>query len=103
MELKNRIWMNGSLEWYAYLGQNEVYLGSQEVPFPFATGTAGPTATATSSRWSTGRSCKRAGWNRPSATGSSVPGKPRSGAGNRAADRALILDMIPVVLYPPLS
>jgi hypothetical protein len=38
MELKNRIWMNGSLEWYAYLGDNEVFLGSREVPIPLEEG-----------------------------------------------------------------
>ncbi|MRR34532.1 hypothetical protein EG829_07500, partial [bacterium] len=34
MELKTRIWMNGSLEWFAYLGDEEVYLGGREVPYP---------------------------------------------------------------------
>ncbi len=44
MELKNRIWMNGNLEWYAYLGENEVFLGSREVPIPLEEGgTNGPT------------------------------------------------------------
>ena len=38
MELKNRTWMNGSLEWYAYLGDNEVFLGSREVPIPLEEG-----------------------------------------------------------------
>ena len=38
MELKTRIWMNGSLEWYAYLGDNEVFLGSREVPIPLEEG-----------------------------------------------------------------
>lgn len=38
MELKNRIWMNGSLEWYAYLGENEVFLGGHEVPYPLSEG-----------------------------------------------------------------
>ena len=40
MELKNRIWMNGSLEWYAYLGDNEVFLGGREVPYPLSEGDA---------------------------------------------------------------
>jgi hypothetical protein len=38
MEIKNKIWMNGSLEWYAYLGDNEVFLGSREVPMPLEEG-----------------------------------------------------------------
>jgi hypothetical protein len=38
MELKNRIWMNGSLEWYAYLGDDEVFLGAREVPIPLEEG-----------------------------------------------------------------
>jgi hypothetical protein len=38
MELKNRIWMNGNLEWYAYIGDAEVFLGSREVPFPLEEG-----------------------------------------------------------------
>jgi hypothetical protein len=38
MELKNRIWMNGNLEWYAYLGENEVFLGGREVPYPLSEG-----------------------------------------------------------------
>ncbi len=38
MELKNKIWMTGSLEWYAYIGEDEVFLGSREVPFPLTEG-----------------------------------------------------------------
>jgi hypothetical protein len=38
MEIKNKMWMNGSLEWYAYLGDNEVFLGSREVPMPLEEG-----------------------------------------------------------------
>jgi hypothetical protein len=38
MELKNKIWMNGSLEWYAYLGESEVLLGGREVPIPLEEG-----------------------------------------------------------------
>ena len=38
MELKTRIWMNGSLEWFAYLGDEEVYLGGREVPYPLREG-----------------------------------------------------------------
>ncbi|MBJ6726984.1 hypothetical protein [Geomesophilobacter sediminis] len=38
MELKNKIWMNGNLQWYAFLGNDEVYLGSREVPYPLSEG-----------------------------------------------------------------
>ena len=38
MELKNKIWMTGSLEWYAYLGDDEVFLGRREVPYPLEEG-----------------------------------------------------------------
>ncbi|GFO70090.1 hypothetical protein GMLC_36690 [Geomonas limicola] len=38
MEIKNKIWMNGSLEWYAYLGNDEVFLGAREVPMPLEEG-----------------------------------------------------------------
>lgn len=38
MELKNKIWMTGSLEWYAYIGVNEVFLGRREVPYPLEEG-----------------------------------------------------------------
>ena len=38
MELKNRIWMNGSLEWFAYIGEDEVFLGRREVPVPLEEG-----------------------------------------------------------------
>ena len=34
MELKNRIWMTGNLEWFAYLGDEMVFLGRREVPYP---------------------------------------------------------------------
>ena len=34
MELKNKVWMTGSLEWYTYIGEDEVFLGSREVPYP---------------------------------------------------------------------
>ena len=29
MELKNKVWMTGSLEWYTYIGEDEVFLGSR--------------------------------------------------------------------------
>jgi hypothetical protein len=38
MELKNKVWMTGSLEWYAYIGEDEVFLGKREVPYPLAEG-----------------------------------------------------------------
>lgn len=38
MELKTRIWMNGSHEWFAYLGDDTVYLGGREVPYPLREG-----------------------------------------------------------------
>jgi hypothetical protein len=38
MELKNKIWMTGSLEWYTYIGEDEVFLGSREVPYPLDEG-----------------------------------------------------------------
>jgi len=40
MELKNRIWMTGALEWFAYIGDSEVFLGKREVPFPLEEGDA---------------------------------------------------------------
>ncbi len=38
MELKNKIWMTGDLEWFTYIGGEEVYLGKREVPIPLAEG-----------------------------------------------------------------
>ena len=38
MELKTRIWMTGALEWFAYIGDEEVYLGGREVPYPMREG-----------------------------------------------------------------
>jgi hypothetical protein len=38
VELKNRIWMNGNLEWYAFIGEDEVFLGRREVPTPLEEG-----------------------------------------------------------------
>jgi len=38
MELKNKIWMTGSLEWYAFIGEEEVFLGRREVPYPLDEG-----------------------------------------------------------------
>ena len=44
MELKTRVWMTGSLDWYAYIGDEEVFLGRREVPYPLEEG----------DRWSNG-------------------------------------------------
>ncbi|HWI41016.1 MAG TPA: hypothetical protein VNX25_05960 [Verrucomicrobiae bacterium] len=38
MAVKNKMWMTGSLEWFAFLGDEEVYLGSREVPYPLDEG-----------------------------------------------------------------
>lgn len=38
MELKNKVWMNGNLEWFAYIGEDEVFLGRREVPYPLEEG-----------------------------------------------------------------
>ena len=40
MELKNKIWMNGNLEWIAYIGEEECFLGRREVPIPLDEGDA---------------------------------------------------------------
>lgn len=37
-ELRTRIWMNGSMEWFGYLGDETVYLGGREVPYPLREG-----------------------------------------------------------------
>ena len=38
MVLKTRLWMTGSLEWFALLGDEEVFLGRREVPTPLEEG-----------------------------------------------------------------
>jgi hypothetical protein len=38
MTIRNRIWMTGSLEWFAYIGDEEVFLGKREVPIPLEEG-----------------------------------------------------------------
>ncbi len=38
MALKSRLWMTGSLEWFAILGDEEVFLGRREVPSPLEEG-----------------------------------------------------------------
>ena len=40
MEIKNRIWMTGSLDWYALVEGQEVWLGKREVPIPLEEGDA---------------------------------------------------------------
>ncbi len=40
MALKSKLWMNGSLEWFTYIGNEMVYLGKREVPTPLAEGDA---------------------------------------------------------------
>lgn len=40
MELKNKMWMTGSLDWYAFIDDKEVWLGRREVPYPFDEGNA---------------------------------------------------------------
>ncbi|RNC72672.1 MAG: hypothetical protein ED859_01545 [Desulfuromonadales bacterium] len=38
MELKSKIWMTGSLDWFTYIGEEEVFLGRREVPIPLGEG-----------------------------------------------------------------
>jgi hypothetical protein len=38
MELKTRIWMNGNLQWFAYMDGEPVFLGTREVPYPLREG-----------------------------------------------------------------
>lgn len=38
MELKNKVWMTGNLDWMAYVGGQEVFLGRREVPYPLDEG-----------------------------------------------------------------
>lgn len=40
MTLKSKLWMTGSLEWYTYIGEEKVYLGSRGVPIPLKEGDA---------------------------------------------------------------
>jgi hypothetical protein len=40
MALKSKIWMTGSLEWYTFIDDEEVYLGRHEVPVPLEEGDA---------------------------------------------------------------
>jgi hypothetical protein len=38
MELKTRIWMTGALEWYGYVGDQEMFLGQRSFPNPLDEG-----------------------------------------------------------------
>lgn len=38
MSVKNRVWMTGNLDWFAYIGDEEFYLGRREVPTPLEEG-----------------------------------------------------------------
>ncbi|HTP66744.1 MAG TPA: hypothetical protein VMJ66_15235 [Geobacteraceae bacterium] len=38
MPLKTRIWMTGSLDWFALIGGEEVFLGRRQVPYPLEEG-----------------------------------------------------------------
>ncbi len=40
MQVKNKIWMTGSLDWFAYIGDEEIFLGRREVPYPLEEGDA---------------------------------------------------------------
>jgi hypothetical protein len=40
MALNSKVWMTGSLEWFAYIDDEEVYLGKREVPSPLEEGDA---------------------------------------------------------------
>jgi hypothetical protein len=38
MAIKTKIWMTGSLEWFAMINDEDVYLGKREVPSPLEEG-----------------------------------------------------------------
>lgn len=38
MDIRNKIWMTGNLDWFAYIGEEEVWLGRREVPIPLEEG-----------------------------------------------------------------
>jgi hypothetical protein len=40
VELKSKLWMTGNLEWFTYIGEDEVFLGRREVPIPLEEGAA---------------------------------------------------------------
>lgn len=37
-DLKTKIWQTGALDWWAMIGDDDVYLGSREFPLPPAEG-----------------------------------------------------------------
>jgi hypothetical protein len=37
-ELKTKIWMTGAHEWFAYIGEEKIFLGGREVPWPLREG-----------------------------------------------------------------
>lgn len=40
MALNTRIWMTGALDWFAFIDEEEVFLGRREVPSPLDEGDA---------------------------------------------------------------
>jgi hypothetical protein len=38
MELKTILWMTGALEWYGYVGDQEMFLGQRSFPNPLEEG-----------------------------------------------------------------
>lgn len=40
MALNTRIWMTGSLDWFAIIDEDEVFLGRRDVPTPLEEGDA---------------------------------------------------------------
>ena len=40
MALNTRIWMTGALDWFAFIDDEEVFLGRREVPTPLDEGDA---------------------------------------------------------------
>jgi hypothetical protein len=36
--VKNKMWMTGNLDWFAFIGDQEVWLGRREVPYPLDEG-----------------------------------------------------------------
>ena len=34
MELKSKIWMTGALDWFGYIGDEEMFLGHRSFPVP---------------------------------------------------------------------
>lgn len=38
MAIQNKMWMTGNLDWFAFIGDEEVFLGRREVPYPLDEG-----------------------------------------------------------------